>query len=117
MYLAKNISVDSGGIVIADPKILGGDYSQLKKIGGYATFRIRNGTYRCTWRVLNSVADNPDKATGKGTLKVVSGGIIVVDPSYVEVGDFGRPNIKGVVEVDETGGDGSFNVEFSLKRK
>ena len=114
-YVAKDIDVDSGGIVIADPDILGGDYSQLRGLGdSYKVLKISNGTYSCRWRVLNSIYDG--KPEGRGTLKVTSGRVIVVDPSYVTE-KFTRPRIRGIVEVDKTGGDGTFTIEFTLVRK
>jgi len=114
-YLAERIDVDSGGLVIADPKILGGNYSTKALRGlGYATFGVKPGGYSCNWKVLNSLNDG--KSTGKGPLKVVSGAIIVIDPMFVTNEPI-RPGIPGVVEVDKTGGDGTFNIEFTLVKK
>jgi len=110
-YLFKGIYVDSGSFVVADPEVLVGDYSGLKGLG-YATFRVPKGTYKCSWKLLNSPEDKP---VGRGTLKVVSGVVYVVDPSYVTRSCASLP--KGVVEVDRTGGDGTFDIEFSLIKK
>ncbi len=126
-FTARDVNVDSGEFVIADPEILGHDwidrprkpfFAHLEKMqnlkSDYTEFRVSNGTYRVSWNLLNGPFD---KHTGKGTLKVVSGRIWVVDPLYVtENYDYRHPP-SGIVVVNKTGGDGSFDVDFTLTRK
>lgn len=116
VYKVTGIDVDSGSFVLADPEVFGGDFSALKGLG-YAAVKVPVGTYKCNWKVTNSPERDP---TGTGTLRVVSGIVYAFDPLYVSseyLWDDRYRSPRGVVHVDKTGGDGTFNLEFSLTRK
>lgn len=110
-YTVRGVLVDSGEFVVADPAVLG---CERGCESGCTEFRVPNGTYRVFWNLLNGPLS---KHTGRGTLKVVSRRLWVVDPTYVsDTYDWEHPP-RGVVVVDKTGGDGHFDVTFILTKK
>lgn len=68
----SGIEVDSGALILADPALLGSD----TPAGLYATLRCAKGHYLVIWRV-------EDGPTGKGILRVTSGQVWAVDPSFL----------------------------------
>lgn len=127
-YVAKDVIVDSSHMVIADLVVLGGKIPKGRRapLGGEIQsivgkgIKVPNGTYRCNWSLLPGSTDNKDFGPdhGTGTLKVKSGMVYVVDPAYVTgPDDWGKEKYpRGVVTL-QVGSDGTYNVEFTLRRK
>ena len=79
---AKDISVDSGLIVIADIDQfknynLGKHHEERKDL--YKEFDIIKGVYEVKWKISNSWNG---RVSGEGRLKISSGKMVVVDPCY-----------------------------------
>jgi len=119
--VARNISVDSGTIMISDRNFyeyITEDDSLFKK------FKVENGRYIVTWKI--SKTWNGD-VLGKGFLNVESGEIIISDPCYhyekhcdwielLSKTDFLRNPPEGTLVLDKMGGDGTYNVYFNLEK-
>ena len=127
-FTARDVSIDSGSFVIADPEILGHELVGSESVENpyypyikmrrheplYIEYKVPNGIYKVKWDLLNGPLK---EHTGRGTLKVISGKIWVVDPMYVTDDWDHMKSRRGTVLVDKTGGDGAFDVEFTLTRK
>ena len=125
--IAKNIGVDAGLIMITDPSFYekwGGKVSERKDL--YKSYKVKNGEYRVQWSINNTW--NGD-VSGGGILKITSGQMIVSDPCYhfqeqsgrdvwgdlLDATNFLNDEQDGCVIINETGGDGSFDVRIEME--
>ena len=136
IYRVRGAGVDSGILAVFDIDVLGSHYKpeaqQTKESYGrmgltypktslsessMATFSIPKGTYSLFYKLFNN---SPSlKNSGRGTLRVTSGTVLAGDPMYV-VGDGYWEEItklKGAIYINDTGGDGSFDFDFTLRKK
>ena len=124
-YVANDIGVDAGLIMIADLSYLDqfedrGDPAELGQV-----FRIKKGTYKVTWCIPETWNGEIE---GGELLEVTSGRVFVCDPCYVignntdkewqdwlDKTDYGEKIEDGrAFVVDEMGGDGCYEVELEL---
>lgn len=135
VYRVRGAGVDSGILAVFDTDSLGSGYKseaqqtkeRYKRLGltyprsstkqDLVPFKIPKGVYLLSYKLLNN---NPGlKNSGRGTLRVTSGTVLAGDPWYIAsdtfVGDMG--NLRGVVYIEDTGGDGTFDFDFTLKKK
>lgn len=135
-YKVRGASVDSGVLALFDIEALGGHYKPEAKqtqerygrMGltyprvnqredSLKTFRIPKGNYSCSYKLLNN---SPGlRNSGRGTLKVTSGTVLAGDPMYVVDSEYWEDitKLRGTVYIEETGGDGTFDFDFTLKSK
>lgn len=120
---AKNISVDSGTIFIADKSYFQTKGKKEERLDLYQEFKVPNGEYECFWFMPNTWNG---QVKGQGLLKVTTGKIVVSDPCYLisdsewrkflDDTDFGSCPEYGTVSLNEHGGDGTFEVQITLKK-
>jgi hypothetical protein len=135
-YRVRGAGVDSGILAVFDIDTLGEYYrpeaqqtqESYSRMGltypkavssgsSMITFKIPKGVYSLSYKLLNN---SPElKNSGTGTLKVTSGTILAGDPMYVASDDYweGITKLKGAVYINDTGGDGTFDFDFTLKRR
>ncbi len=119
------VGVDAGIIMICDE-----DY--YEKYGYKFEERISKkvmiptGKYKCYWNIPHSWNGEIE---GKGFLNITSGNLIVSDPCYciqsesdsqwmkfLDDTDYGRNSEDGTIIIDNTGGDGCFDVYIKLAK-
>jgi hypothetical protein len=121
-FVARNIGVDSGIILLADKdfygfgrKLIGKRYQKI--------FNVEPGVYEIKWNINKTMKGDIE---GVGTINITSGKFVVSDPCYIvsedkwdklmEDTNYFKNEPKGTVVLDETGGDGVYKVEMVLEK-
>lgn len=122
-FIAKNIGVDSGTILLADKDFYGADHEELGKKFQKA-FRVEPGVYKVKWNIENTMMGD---VSGDGEINITSGKLVVSDPCYIistdeewdkllEATNYFKKEPEGTVVVDKMGGDGVYDVEMVLEK-
>jgi hypothetical protein len=123
-YVANDIGVDSGLILISDISF----YDKYKGHIDYQLSKIKiieNGEYDLNWQISESWNGT---ISGNGILKVTTGSIIISDPCYnipdysewdrvLNETHFFNNSPDGCVVINQMGGDGNYDVQFSLNKR
>ena len=118
-WIAKNIGVDAGMIIIADA-----DYFEEKlKSRRYSFVDVDAGNYNLHWNIKDTW-NGPLKGTER--IEIPSGRLIISDPCYLipdkdwqdwlDKTYYGKYVEGNAIIINSMGGDGTYDVEFSLKK-
>lgn len=121
-FVAKNIGVDSGTILLADKDFYGADQKPIEK-KFQKVFRVEPGMYEVKWNIAKTMMGD---VGGIGEVCITSGKLVVSDPCYIvpedkwvkllEDTNYFKNEPKGTVVLDKMGGDGIYNVEIVLEK-
>lgn len=123
--IAKNISVDSGMILISDKSFYDNYHGVINREDLCKRFKIKNGNYKVFWHILDTWNGDVE---GDGILTVNSEELIVSDPCYHIQGEsnsewervlketnYFNDKVDGCVVLDKMGGDGCFDIHLNLE--
>ena len=122
-FVAKNIGVDSGTILLADKDFYDADQKAIEK-KFQKVFRVERGLYKVKWNINKTMMGD---VSGDGEINITSGKLVVSDPCYIiptdeewdkllETTNYFKKEPEGTVVVDKMGGDGVYDVEMFLER-
>lgn len=122
-FVAKNIGVDSGTILLADKDFYGIDHEEIGK-KFQKVFLVEPGKYNVKWNIYDTLDGDVE---GEGIINITSGKLVVSDPCYIvptdegwdkllEITNYFRKSPEGTVVVDKMGGDGTYDVEMVLEK-
>jgi uncharacterized cupin superfamily protein len=121
---ATNVGVDAGLIYIGDVETLknmGADEPGWEQRQGNV-FDVEPGTYAVNYSIPNTWNGN---VKGKGTVKVTSGKVVIIDPGYafdknwkavLNTYDYFRKPVDGAIVERGMGGDGCYKVNATLRK-
>jgi hypothetical protein len=121
-FVAKNIGVDSGTILLADKDFYGEDYKLTNKIY-QKVFKVEPGNYKVQWKIKTLFDGH---INGVGNINITSGKLVVSDPGYIITEDdkwdellkttnYFEKEPVGTVILNKMGGDGIYNVDMILE--
>jgi len=122
--IVKGVGVDAGIIMICDIDY----YKKFNKEDDFeedsdisSRIKVPVGTHQVLWKIARTWNG---KIEGEGNLKVTSGNVIVSDPCYcirddmwnkwLNITNYGKNEPDGCIIIDQTGGDGCFNVNLDI---
>lgn len=122
-FVAKNIGVDSGTILLADKDFYGADHEEIGK-KFQKVFKVEPGNYKVKWNIVDTLDGDVE---GEGVVNITSGKLVVSDPCYIittdeewekllETTNYFKKEPKGTVVLDSMGGDGIYDVEMILEK-
>ena len=122
-FVAKNIGVDSGTILLSDIDFYGADKNLIGK-RFQKVFCVEPGNYKVQWRIKTLFDGYVD---GVGEVNIISGKLIVSDPCYIitddnkwneflESTDYFKNVPEGTVVLNSMGGDGIYDVKMILEK-
>ena len=121
-FVANNIAVDAGLILISDKDYYGDSHEPIGR-NYQKTFIVKPGKYNLRWKIENTWNGDVE---GEGIVNVTSGKLIVSDPCYIIKDDEWIPTLEktnyfenepeGTVVLDSMGGDGTYDVEIQMER-
>ncbi len=122
-FVARNIGVDSGTILLADKDFYGSDHEEIGK-KFQKVFLVEPGTYKVKWNIDDTCDGDVE---GEDVVNITSGKLVVSDPCYIiptdeewdkllETTNYFKKEPKGTVVLDSMGGDGIYMVEMVLER-
>jgi hypothetical protein len=121
-FVARNIGVDSGIILLADKDFYGADQNSIEK-RFQKVFKVEPGNYKVQWKTKTLFDGYVD---GVGEVNITSGKLVVSDPCYIvsedkwdklmEDTNYFKNEPNGTVVLDKMGGDGVYNVEMVLEK-
>lgn len=122
-FVARNIGVDSGTILLADKDFYCADHEEIGK-KFQKVFRVEPGNYKVQWKIKTLFDGYAD---GIGEVCITSGKLVVSDPGYIITEDdkwdellkttnYFKNEPEGTIVLNQMGGDGIYNVEMVLEK-
>ena len=121
-FVAKNIGVDSGVILLSDEDFYGKEHQQIEK-RFQKVFKVARGKYKVDWKINNTMMGDLE---GFGEVNITSGKLVVSDPCYIvpeekwdgilKDTNYFQKETEGTMVLDSMGGDGCYTVELVLEK-
>jgi hypothetical protein len=121
-FVARDIGVDSGTILLSDIDFYGKDHQPIEK-RFQKVFKVDPGRYKVSWNIDNTF---DGKIEGEGVINITSGKLVVSDPCYIAAEDKWDDLLEatkyfenapdGTIVLNRMGGDGIYNVEMVLEK-
>jgi len=117
--VAKDVLVDSGTIMICDKSFYNRFSNPIFEERLTTIKKVKPGKYKLNWRINGPI-------NGEGVLDVITGEVVICDPCYpanhnhdewmklLNSTEYLKKSPIGTVVMDSMGGDGSYNVHFSI---
>jgi hypothetical protein len=121
-FVARDIGVDSGTILLSDIDFYGKDHQPIEK-RFQKVFKVDPGRYKVSWNIDNTF---DGKIEGEGVINITSGKLVVSDPCYIVAEDKWDDLLEatkyfenapdGTIVLNQMGGDGIYDVEMVLEK-
>lgn len=121
-FVARDIGVDSGTILLSDIDFYGKDHQPIEK-RFQKVFKVDPCRYKVSWNIDNTF---DGKIEGEGVINITSGKLVVSDPCYIVAEDklddlleatkYFENAPDGTIVLNQMGGDGIYDVEMVLEK-
>jgi len=121
--IVSGVGVDAGIIMIADEDYYIGNNGKVVWRSA-KLIEIGSGSYDVKWKIKDTWCG---PISGRGVVEITSGKMVISDPCYhfedenwdkwLRKTDYGKICGRGVIIINEMGGDGTYSIELEITER